>query len=212
MWLPLSKNVGQFVIGGSTLLIALTGCCPRCGSWKADRCADIPPGAIPPPLGTYACQWQRAQQDLAERDDFMVYEHEWYRGGTQLGPGGQRHLAHVAKRLMSEPRLVRIEPHFNLEQNTWDVERNEARVAAVVNYLTEAGIQDANQFVLLEPSAAEPLYGPDAARLGNMRLQGGQGFGRSGSGGGLGAGGFGSGTGFGGGFGGGLGGGFGGGY
>jgi hypothetical protein len=208
------KTIRRVAIGGSLLLIASPGCCWKCGSWKWDRCADITPGAIPQPIGTFVCQWQRAHQGRAEQDDFAIYEHEWFRGGTELGPGGKRHLAELARRITTEPQLIRVQPHYDYEKNEMDDARNEARVAAVVNFLADAGLEDAYQYVLLEPPIAEPLYGTEAARLGNARLQGGRaggglgsaGYGGSSVGGGLGSGGFGGGAI--GGFGGGVGGGF----
>jgi hypothetical protein len=203
--------MGRCIACGGLLLAAAAGCCTKCGSSHVDRCANIPEGAIPPPVGTYACQWQVAQQELAENDDFFVYEREWYRGGEELSPGGKRHLQEIAERLLTGPQYVRIEPHIDPEQPNQSQQLDEARVATVVNYLAELGVVDAGERVRVERSQAEPMYGHEAARLGATRMQGsrgtlGGGFsgGSTFGGGGFGGGGFGGGVFGGGGFGGGY--------
>ena len=187
------------------LLVAISGCCPKCGEMGLDHCADFPPGAIPPPAGTYACQWQTAQQAGAEDDDFVFYQHEWYRGGTELGPGGQRHLQSLAERLLAEPRAVCIEPQIDPEQPAKSRDLDQARVVTMVNHLAELGVPNAGQRVIVQASQALPLMGHEAARLGTSRLGGGRGAtGGTGSlgggGGGMGGGGSTAGNGMGGGY------------
>jgi hypothetical protein len=194
------------------MLVTTSGCCFKCGQFKADHCADFPPGAMPQPVGTYACRWQNAQQGLAEDNLLEIYEHEWFMGGAELGRGGQRHLQQIARRLMSEPGQVRVQPQFDVEHNAPNQELNDARVAEVIESLAELGVEHAGELVVLSPSRAEPILGEEAARTGNLRMQGSRGA--LGYGGGVGGSTFG-GSGFGGmgGFGGGFsGGGFGGGY
>lgn len=170
--------------------------------------ADIPHGAIPAPLGSYACQWQNAQNGLAEQDNFVIYPNEWRYGadeiGTRLGPAGERRLEEFVRRLPLEPYIVVID-------KSEDTELDQARRAAVVGYLISHGVHDADSRVVVGRGQAGGLYGLEAPQIGGGFLQSGSsGAGRSGGtntrGGGLGGRGFGGG-GMGGGFGGGLGGG-----
>ena len=57
--------------------IAVPGCCCL-NSW-GDRngCNDIPAGAIPVLTGTHTQDIFRKQAEIAEADDFVIYECEW---------------------------------------------------------------------------------------------------------------------------------------
>jgi uncharacterized membrane protein YgcG len=166
-----------------------------------DKCATIPPGAIPQPVGTFACQWQTAQAERAEEDDFVFYNYEWHLCGTQLGPYGHGHLAHVAERMLGEPAMVTVAPAY-MDQGCLNEELNTARWNVIVQYLTQHGVLDAASRVRVGPPQAEGMYGPDAAALGAKRLYGGvgsgggaSGYGGGNFGGGGGGGGFGGGGG-----------------
>jgi hypothetical protein len=181
-------------------LLAATGCRNAPVRNDCAPCADIPHGALPQPAGTYLCQWQRAQMDLAEEDDFVVYEAEWRGLTTDLGPYGQQHLAAIAQRLPQTPFLVVIVPRFDVERNQPDEALNMARRMAYVEALAHAGVPDADQRVVIGGAKAEGLLGEEAARYGFTRAIGGDS--RGGAGGGYGGGfggGYGSGA-FGGGF------------
>jgi hypothetical protein len=168
-------------------------------AWCTDQCADIPCGAIPPPAGTYSCQWQTEQIARAQQDFFVIHQTEWYLGGKQLGPDGRKHVSQIAKRLGegSSPVIVSA---------TDDDKLNSARRQAVVESLLTLGVPDADSRVVSGESEAEGLYGQEAVRYGTTRLGG---TGTTGAGGGFGAGGglgtqgsgFGTGTTFGGGIG-----------
>jgi hypothetical protein len=152
-----------------------------------DRCADIPPGAIPPPAGTYSCRWQTEQIARAQQDFFVIHQTEWYLGGKELGPDGRKHIREIAKRLSehaSSPVIVSA---------TVDDKLNAARKQVVVESLLKLGVLDADSRVVSGESEAEGLYGQEAVRDGTARLQGG-GTGTAGAGGGLGAAGGGLGT------------------
>ena len=171
------------------------------GCHFGEHCKDIPPGAIPQPVGTYVCQWQHEQMNRAEADDFVIYHYEWLRETNQFSPFGGQHVVRIAKRLPYEPFSVVIEPSH-------DSGLDQARVSAVVELLAEQGLPDAHQRVKVGTPIGEGLYGQEAPNatstlFGNQR--GGRGGGNFGFGGGQG----GLGGGFGGGSRGGLGGGFG---
>jgi hypothetical protein len=191
------------------LTAAMIGCHAGHGTLGIDRHADIPPGAIPAPLGTYTCQWHQAQTTRAEQDYFVIYENEWRYGrdedGTRLGPFGVRRLEEFAERLSYEPFSIVID-------SSEDPSLDHARRAAVVVFLCERGVMDADARVVIGRGEANSLYGLEAPRIGpgffgtrgtagrGARGRGGFGGGGFGGGlGGLGGGGFGAGGGFGGG-------------
>jgi hypothetical protein len=151
------------LIVGAMVLLTIQPGCKQCGT---DKCADIPQGAIPPPAGTYACRWQNAQAFRAEQDDFTIHQCEWLAGGSQLGPDGRKHAAEIARRWDQLPFPVVITPAD-------DPNLNGARKDTLVNLLASDGVVDPAERVIVAYPKAEGLYGQEAARYGNMRLQGG---------------------------------------
>lgn len=171
-------------------LIAAAGGCSQCRRFFGDRCADIPPGAIPPPAGSHTCAWQTAQALSAEPDDFVIYQYEWTNESAELGPFGRRHVEQLAARLAAHPFYVTVEPTENAELDA-------ARRAAAVDRLAALGVLDADARVVLGYGVAEGLSGEEAPRLSQGYLgsrsigSGTSAFGSSGAGGGLGGGGIG---------------------
>lgn len=141
---------------GAGALSAVVGC-HSCDPAFGPACADIPPGAIPQPLGTYACQWQTAQAERAELDDFVVYLNEWADRSAQLGPCGRTHLNAIARRLDLVPAQVIVQPSA-------DPELDQARQATAIAFLAQLGVSDAGSRVIIGIPEAEGLYGFEAPR------------------------------------------------
>jgi hypothetical protein len=171
--------------------VLATGPITRC----IDNCATIPPGAQPALCGTYVNQFIHIQETKAEMDDFVLYKHMWFRGGTELGPLGRYQMDMIVKRLPGVPFPVVIETSKNEALDN-------ARRETIVTMLAARGLTDKSRIIVAFPQA-EGLYGDEAPLIYNGLLRGT----RGGANGGYGGGGFGN---FGGGFGG-MGGGFGGG-
>ncbi|QDU27030.1 hypothetical protein ETAA8_21140 [Anatilimnocola aggregata] len=120
------------------------------------KCGDkVPHGAIPQPVGTYACQWQQAQMIRAEQDDFAVYEKEWLEKTAQLSPYGHDHLVRIARRLLDQPYTVVIEP-------TTDAALNESRRLTLVQFLLEREVPGAEDRIVIGNPAAEGMLGQEA--------------------------------------------------
>ncbi|HZZ79654.1 MAG TPA: hypothetical protein VFE62_14130 [Gemmataceae bacterium] len=157
---------------------------------KLDRCADIPPGSLPDPVGDHLHRFTSIQRDNAVAIQYAVFLHEWYLGGLQLGPYGEYHLASMIRRLPTVPYPVLIQP-------TPDPNANEARRQIIVAKLAAAGIRDPEARVIIANPQAEGLFGDEAPRVYQRLLLGsyGMGFGGGfgGFGGGFGGGGFGGG-------------------
>lgn len=198
---PASCGTLLTALAGASLF--LSGCHACCdGIMGRDPCATIPPGAIPSPVGTYACQWQTAQIAKADLDKFVIHQNEWYMGGDTLGPDGKRHMTKIADRLPHVPCPVIIATSDNEELDN-------TRREFVVKKLADAGVDDAENRVVLAVPEAEGMYGQEAVRNGTIRQMGigGMGMGGGMMGGGMGGGMMGGGMGggmFGGGMGGGM--------
>ncbi len=123
-----------------------------------DPCATIPPGALPAPNGSSVRAWFGKQAALAEEDDFVIYSHEWYMGGIQLGPYGQYHVSRIIHRLPSVPFAVILQV-----DGKPDVILN--RRLVIVNALLHAGITDAEQRVVVDFPKAEGLRGDEIPRV-----------------------------------------------
>lgn len=138
-------------------------------SWfRVNNCATIPPGAQPAPPGTYVNRFIAVQAAIAETDDFVIYKHMWYRGGTELGPLGRYQLDLITRRLPTVPFPVVIETSKN---DSLDEQRRD-----VINGLLAArGYTDPSRIIVAYP-IAEGLYGEEAPRIDNLLLFGG-GFG-----------------------------------
>jgi hypothetical protein len=126
---------------------------------RIDNCSTIPKGAIPQPYGWFVHGWQNAQASKAEADDFVIYKHEWFKGGTELGPYGSYHIQQILKRLPGVPFPVL------LQVETQDPARNEMRRLVIVNYLAQVGVPDAETRVVLGYPEAEGLFGDEAPRI-----------------------------------------------
>jgi hypothetical protein len=154
----LSKLAGLVGLG---TLSAVAGC-QSCGPPFGPECADIPPGSIPAPSGTYVCQWQTAQAERAELDDFVLYINEWADRSAALSPGGQAHVKVLAQRLEADAGPL---PAQVLIQQSADPELDQARKATVVQLLAEQGIASAGERVEIGCPEAEGLYGFEAPRI-----------------------------------------------
>lgn len=157
------------------LAFILSGCCLNCGKLGCDQCADIPRGAIPQPLGSHACAWQSAQDALAEKDDFVIYQYEWQGESAELAPFGRRHIAVLKPRLMTQLSSIMVEPSANPAIDN-------QRKGTLVALLTSHGITDAESRVRVGYPTAEGLYGPDSQRLERGYFRGGAGQGGLGGG------------------------------
>ncbi|QDU39003.1 hypothetical protein Mal4_33360 [Maioricimonas rarisocia] len=181
----------------------------ECGNERLPirRTPDFSCEAIPAPPGTYVTQWNDAMICRARRHQFVISRHEWYSGGPELGPKGRVHLKQLASQLpyLPDPVLIEAEPpQVGYNESLDDaLERShrldQQRRAAVVEFLVQAGVPDAEQRVTVAPMEHVGVRGIEAPRIYNQYLQGGR-SGGGGFGGGGGVGGTGGGIGGGGGF------------
>ena len=160
----------------SALGLALSGLaagCHHCDTCAGkpklfDKCATITPGALPQPNGWHANRIFDLQAAKAEQDDFVIYLHEWYEGGTQLGPYGQYHLIQIIGRLQHEswPTWVPV-----LIQTSASGELDETRRMLIVEALATAEIGDAETRVTVGYPRAEGLDGNETERIYLQSLQ-----------------------------------------
>lgn len=186
------------------LLMLAGGCYPK---WCCRD--DVPP---PAPLGAISDGIWQEQETHAEASDFVIHEHEFAGNSARLNPAGEQHVLQIAVRLRDEqaPFPVLVEPSSmsvrEADQYGYpihnDPELDLSRRALIVHSLTELGVQNADERVVVAP-ALTPGYQQFEAERAYQR-----GFGGFGGMGGFGFGGFGTGFGGLGGMGGGFGGGF----
>lgn len=131
-------------------------------------CNDIPPGAIPQPSGTYACQWIHAEMARAEQDYFVIYNYEWSADPVKLSPFGEEHVGRLAQRIDRTPYPIVIEP-------SPDDRVNAARQAEIVAALAKRQVAIGPDRVVLGRSEAEGLYGEEAPGIAATMLSSGSG-------------------------------------
>lgn len=157
------------------------GKCGKCAHCHVDNCSDVPADAIPLPIGTYTRTHFNRQNAKAEADDFVIYWNHFQENSAMLSPFGSQQLLLIAKRLPYAPYPVVIQ----VEKNP-DLGR--ARREEVVAFLTNAGIANAQERVIMGWPGAEGLYGEEAERIFQqlpLAGGGGGGFGGFGFGGGF---------------------------
>lgn len=133
--------------------------------------------------------------------DFVIHQHEWFLGGTEIGPAGRRHISRLSPRLAYETHQVIIEPSepdLKLHASVKDAalaaqELDQVRRFEVIQMLQQCGVLDAEMRVRIAYPQAEGLNGAQATRIFNSLGRGGPGS-RSGSSAGGGLGGFGGGA------------------
>jgi hypothetical protein len=124
-----------------------------------DNCSDVPRSAQPAPAGSYIARFIKIQETKAEQDDFVIYKHMWFRGGTELGPLGRYQLEMIMARLPGVPFPVVIETSKNDKLD-------EQRRQVIVAYLGLRGFGDASRVLVAFPIAGG-LYGAEAPRVYN---------------------------------------------
>lgn len=142
----------------AALGLLLAACLAGCKYGGVDNCADIPQGAIPAPNGGHVREWQYRQIAKAEADDFVIYLHEWYKGGSDLGPYGRYHVGLIARRLPHAIFPVVIQPSASADLD-------QQRRAVVITKLTNLGIRDAEARVIFDWPLPGGTYGEESERI-----------------------------------------------
>jgi len=122
---------------------------------RFDKCATIPAGAIPVPIGTHSNEIFDRQVAKGRADNFVIYLYEWSGDTANFGPFGSRHIDRIASQLPKENYPVVLEPDC-------DPAVNEARRLSTVAYLEQHGNPDASKVVVVGYPQAEGLYGDQA--------------------------------------------------
>jgi hypothetical protein len=139
---------------GLLLTWAASGCGPK---WHCRP--DVPP---PTPLGTLSDPIWQQQEVNAEASDFVVHEHEFRGNSARLNAAGEQHVLQIAARLrdcdapfpvLIEPSSLSVRPE---DRYGYPVHNDPAldlrRRALIVHSLTELGVPDAEQRVVVSPA------------------------------------------------------------
>jgi len=201
---------------------------PNAALVGVQRCVEpLPKDGVPVPAGAYVQQWRESMVEGAQQRHWFIDRNEWFDGGSELGPEGRKHVSRIAEAMTMQPDWVIIETEpvsielgESYEEALMRQQRlQEERWNVVVMFLSQAGNQNAAEWVVFGDERPVGVRGIEAPMIFNRQFMNGGGnrggMGRGvGGGGGFGGGGFGGGGFGGGGFGGGGfgGGGFGGGF
>jgi hypothetical protein len=144
------------------------GCspCRKCGHFCPlhHHCADIPRGAIPAPVGSYAGEWQCAQASRAEAGKFTIYTADWQGSSAQLSPFGKKRLGWMAEHLHETPFPVLIEQS---ESPQVDGQRQ----IAVLEFLASKGAEVSPDTVVVGYPQDYGLYGQEAGAVAHGTVQ-----------------------------------------
>ena len=143
------------------LSLGSIGCASRGGILGVDCCADVPAGAIPEPAGTKLCQWQSDQINAAAVDRNVLYQADFVGRTIELSPGANDRLSRSLLSGTLDVNHITIEP-------SGDDSLDHARVAAVIDTLTSAGVSAPD--VRIAVPAALGLTGPQAERVAGNAL------------------------------------------
>jgi hypothetical protein len=152
--------------GMATLTLGgLTGCshCEKCAGM-----GDI----TPKPLGTISDEVWRQQESNAEASDFVVYEHEWAGNSTQMNDDGIAHVKQIAARAGEVPFPIIVQrSSMSVRQGTKygfpvhnDEELDHQRREFLVSALSQMGVQDAEQRVVIAPALTPGFQSYEAER------------------------------------------------
>ena len=151
---PVTARLKSAIFAMAALAVAGISACASHGI----ECRDIPKGAIPPPAGTYMCQWNNAEIDRAARDQFVVYRYEWQRDKSELNSFGEKHLPLIAERFACAPYPVVVEP-------SGDSRLDESRRNAIAQAIATHGVDVPADRVVLGRSEAEGLQGVEVPQI-----------------------------------------------
>ncbi len=145
--------------GRGSLMAGRGGICT-----SIDRCAVVPPGALPAQNGSSVRAYHKVQKENADLDKYVVYQNEWYMNGTELGPYGLNHVFLTAKRLcaVNVPVIVQASP---------DGQLNEIRRLKIVEHLVRLGVPgNVDGRVVIGFPEALDLDGNEAPRIYSQML------------------------------------------
>ncbi len=171
------------------LLVTSAGCKSPWKLFDVDKCADIPSGAIPAPVGSHVNNWQEAQIASAVKDRGVFYQNEFLPKSPELSAAGREHVMEIVNRTLYASVPIVVEQSDNPELDG-------ARLQIVHAAFASVGIVlSAEQLFVAKPPARglDGFRAQQAVRasMSNTGVGGGQGGGFGG--GGLGGGGLGGG-------------------
>lgn len=141
------------------------------------------------PLGSTVRAHYHTMQTNAEAADFILHDHDFVGATAELTPAGRDRILEISARARSAPFPVIVERCCNNSNPELDSHRR----TIVAQILTDNGIPEANQRVIVAPAYGRGITGMegemDFYQNTYSRTYGGYGFGGSGYGGGFGAGG-----------------------
>ena len=116
-----------------TICFSVVGCHHFPGAHSIDRCATIPKGAIPAPVGSHVDAWQRAQIVSASADLGVFYRNEFQEDSPELTESGTVHVWKMAQNNLANAVPVIVE-------FSGDEQQDAARLETLQREFANAGI------------------------------------------------------------------------
>ncbi|MCG8653857.1 MAG: hypothetical protein MI861_28720 [Pirellulales bacterium] len=159
MGMTLSPMKNLLISTAIVSLLMLPGCAWREGILGVDRCADIPAGAVPNPLGTAVCGWQTEQLATASIDRTVFYNADFVGSSEELSPAAVKRISELLQSNASaNPVQWVVEP-------SGQSELDRQRTSSVASTLAELGWQGEYNVEVGYPPALG-LRGGEAERVG----------------------------------------------
>lgn len=135
-------------LGLGVLLASSVGC-------REQRSEDIPPGAMPLPLGSSVREFNHRQATKGRADSFVFYRYEWSLQTAQLTDWGRRHLSRVLSTVHRESFPVIIE-------SSGDERLDEARRRTIIAALAQHELDYPERRVVVAHPDALDISGDEA--------------------------------------------------
>lgn len=169
----------EYCLLPAALCLLFSGC-ECCSGWFGGRGARVPheqrlgpPYDRPFPLGQVTDAHWETQQTNAEAADFILYDHEFVGDTAKLTPKGQKHLLQIAIRMEHVPFPIVIEQSPDGRYPRRDAERR----SAIIDYLTQLGLESFENRVIVAPAFAEGLHAVEGEAAYYSTFGGGQFYG-----------------------------------
>lgn len=155
---PHARNRRNVAALGLGALIALSSACSE------QRREDIPPGAMPIPLGSSVREFNHRQATKGRADSYVFYRYEWALETAQLTDWGRRHLSRVLSTVHRESFPVIIE-------SSGDERLDDARRRVIIAALAQHELDYPERRVVVAHPNALDISGDEGVILQQQFLQ-----------------------------------------
>lgn len=144
-------------LGLGALIAVSAGC-------REQKSEDIPPGAMPLPLGSSVREFNHRQATKGRADSYVFYRYEWSLETAQLTDWGRRHLSRVLSTVHRESFPVIIE-------TSGDERLDEARRRVIIAALAQHQLDYPERRVLVSHPNSLDISGDEGVIIQQQFIQ-----------------------------------------